>query len=443
MIPIGDAVDLGLILLDENGLVSFFNAWARRHARIKSNPAGKSLQEVMTGRIDPRLIMAIREALDFGFSARLSHALHPMPLPLFPNNKHGQECRIRQAVDVTPIRQGNGKRSCMIQIRDVSEVFRREQLLRQQALQLSQDIKQLTIAQEELRNSEIRFRELAKKAPAGLFETDQHGRLTYLNEKCAELLQISTPDALGSVWLDALPVGEMERVSQRWEAALQSSTRFADEFRSSAQDDRLNWLRAEAGPIWNEDRSLRGFIGTISDITEFRERADRYEFRANHDSLTGLANRERFELRLRAALSGANEIGQKAAVIYFDLDYFKAVNDTHGHAAGDTVLRTIANRARRVMRGDDLIARLGGDEFAILLPEPPDEHHMAGILNKLQQAISMSINIGSAHVNVGCSAGYAIFPDHGRTVGELLAHADTAMYREKTRKKQNPKQARA
>jgi predicted signal transduction protein with EAL and GGDEF domain len=124
--------------------------------------------------------------------------------------------------------------------------------------------------------------------------------------------------------------------------AAESATRFAEEFRYTRPDGESRWMRAEAGPQRDEHGRISGFIGTMLDVTEFHERAIRNEFRANHDGLTSLLNRDRFERHLRAAISGAREVADRLALLFIDLDDFKGINDTHGHHAGDTVLKTIA-----------------------------------------------------------------------------------------------------
>jgi diguanylate cyclase (GGDEF)-like protein len=173
------------------------------------------------------------------------------------------------------------------------------------------------------------------------------------------------------------------------------------------------------------------YIGTISDVTEFHQHAQRFEYRANHDVLTGLLNRERFEHRLNEALTTAEEQGRSIAVLFLDLNRFKPINDTHGHSSGDLVLKAVAVRLRNSLRNDDVVARIGGDEFAVLLPNAPERGTVDQILAKLVRSIALPIHIGSCHVKVSCSAGVARFPDDGTCVQSLLDHADRAMYQHK------------
>ena len=424
---LADCVDTGLILLDRAGRVRVWNHWiAQRAARPAAGAFALTLAEAFGAHIDPRLALVVREALDFGWSARLSHALHPMPLPLFQPGGDRSE-RMLQSIDVTPV-DTDGQRHCLLQVRDVTETVRREILLKQQARQLRQDLQRLSRAQAELQRSEMRFRELARQAPAGLFEADSDARCIFLNERCEQLVGHKLADIAGKPWLELLPPGEEARVRDSWLLAVRSATRFAEEFRYPHPDGRPLWMRAEAGPLRDENGYISGFIGTLQDVTEFHERASRNEFRANHDSLTALLNRDRFERHLRAAISGAREVTDRLALLFIDLDDFKQINDTHGHQAGDTVLKVVASRVRRVVRSEDRVARYGGDEFAVLLVDAGDDLTLASIVAKIAHAVALPINLGHCHVRVGCSIGVAVYPDDGADPHSLLIRADQRMY---------------
>lgn len=428
-----DAIDFGMLVLDRDARVLTVNRWVRERTRGAQDPVGRRLTEVWAGSIDPRLLFAVRECLEFGHSLRLSHAFHPMPLPLYRPGDHGDE-RMRHAVDIIaalPPGGGNGGAlQCVLQIRDMSEIARRERILKDQARQLRIELQRATEAQQELTRQSLRFRELARLAPVGLFETDAQGHLTYCNERAAQMLRIEAAAQLGRHWLSMLPGDEIVRLSPRWNAASSALVRFSDEL-CLGQPGHETWLRIEAGPILDARRLPSGFIGTITDVTEFREHARRNEYRANHDALTGLVNRERFAERLRAAITDAQHLGQRVAILFVDLNRFKQINDDHGHAVGDTALKTAAQRMRRCLRSDDVVARLGGDEFAALIPNAPEEVSLERILGKISKAIAMPINVGTCCLRIGCSVGMAIYPDHAADPAGLLARADEQMYRRK------------
>lgn len=155
---------------------------------------------------------------------------------------------------------------------------------------------------------------------------------------------------------------------------------------------------------------------------------------ALHDSLTSLPNHRNFHARLRDAVSEApHRSSQTIAVLYLDLDGFKLVNDTHGHAIGDELLRIVAARLTRALRAQDLVSRLGGDEFACLIHGVPKSRQLGRLAGKLVNAVSASAKIGALRVRVRASIGIAAWPEDGATAEALLESADAAMYRAKQR----------
>ncbi|MEJ6006800.1 diguanylate cyclase [Paucibacter sp. AS339] len=439
--PMQDAlqlIDIGIIVLDSQGRIETCNRWVTEHARLSAPVIGLSLKEAFGDLIDPRLVQATHEAINRGRSSRLSHAFHPMPMPLYSTRGPAMD-RIHQAVDVLALVSAE-QRKCLVQIRDMSETLRRENLLKQQSRQLADDLAQLHRTQEELARHSLRFREMARLAPVGLFETDMQGRLTYCNDRGLEMLMLDCTGALGRPWTIALGAEEATAVQQRWEVATQSATRLTEEFPVQRADAGERWLRLEAGPIRDANQVPVGFICTLIDVTDLTQRAQRHEHRANHDPLTGLPNRARFEQRVLAAMAGSTHLSGDMAIVYVDLDGFKRINDVYGHAAGDFVLQTVGQRLRKQLRGDDLVARLGGDEFALLFPEAPSNTHLSKLLAKLSFAVELSIKLPAAlsgdSVQVGCSMGTAVYPRHGSDIHTLLAQADRAMYAEKGLRRQ-------
>jgi len=175
-------------------------------------------------------------------------------------------------------------------------------------------------------------------------------------------------------------------------------------------------------------------------VLEFRlaavtERAEASRHAAFHDQLTGLPNRALFNDRLDHGLAQAKRHDRKLVVMFIDLDDFKNVNDTHGHDAGDEVLKTIATRLAASARDDDTVSRHGGDEFLYLLTEVGDEQDLALIVEKIIASIQMpcDVTVDGVKVNVCISAsiGVAVFPKDGTTAQALVKSADKAMYQAK------------
>jgi diguanylate cyclase (GGDEF)-like protein/PAS domain S-box-containing protein len=175
------------------------------------------------------------------------------------------------------------------------------------------------------------------------------------------------------------------------------------------------------------------FVGVIRNLTAERALHVQWRHQALHDELTGLPNRRKLDLRLARAIARARTHDSSFALLALDLDGFKQVNDSLGHACGDEVLRTVASRLRHVLRGADLVARVGGDEFAMLLESVADRAYVDDVRARLSSLIEGPIMVGDTRVSVGCSVGVSWYPEHGRESRELTSHADLVMYVEKRR----------
>lgn len=161
---------------------------------------------------------------------------------------------------------------------------------------------------------------------------------------------------------------------------------------------------------------------------------ERIRHMAHHDALTGLPNRALFWTQFNRVLREAKREGRKATVAYIDLDNFKQINDRHGHAAGDEVLKVLAGRMAACVRGGDLLVRLGGDEFAIVFPNSfQEEPNVVRRLQEVRIALSSPVVIEGKTIRPGCSMGAAFYPQDGDTPESLLASADRAMYDAKQR----------
>ena len=164
-----------------------------------------------------------------------------------------------------------------------------------------------------------------------------------------------------------------------------------------------------------------------------RHDAERFEFLAHHDALTGLPNRAMFEERARQALAHARRRGKTAALLFLDLDDFKRVNYSLGHEVGDSLLKVIAARLKTCVRGEDFMARIGGDEFCVLLQEIGDPREAAAVAQKLLYELGKEYRLDDRRVSCGASVGIACVPQDGDDAMTLLKHADAAMYRAKER----------
>lgn len=185
--------------------------------------------------------------------------------------------------------------------------------------------------------------------------------------------------------------------------------------------------RAEA-----ELRSLRQAMNRIeSELAGTRIRESEARHLAMHDALTGLPNLRLFRQRLEEALGHGVLPPRPLALLYIDLNGFKAVNDTCGHAAGDQLLKIVAGRLRHSMRAEDLVCRLGGDEFACLLVGLADRRQISRVAIKVFRVLGEPMRVGDTRLTISAGIGIALSPAHGTTADSLVQYADTAMYHAK------------
>ena len=173
---------------------------------------------------------------------------------------------------------------------------------------------------------------------------------------------------------------------------------------------------------------LRGMEAVLA---QQQENARQLEYMAMHDALTGLANRRLLHDRIAYALSGAQRQGTQAAVVLMDLDHFKNVNDSHGHAFGDQLIQAVGQRLQHALRAGDTVARLGGDEFVVLLPDVDNEREMLVAVERILASVCGEYPLESRALFVSASVGVAVYPRDGADAAELLKNADAAMYRAK------------
>lgn len=203
------------------------------------------------------------------------------------------------------------------------------------------------------------------------------------------------------------------------------------------------WLRDKKGAIqttWasvtrvdQSDITTNHFILSMSDFNERKSQEELLRHNAGHDALTGLPNRLLLADRFKIAISTASRNNQRFGCFFLDLDKFKPVNDLYGHAVGDRVLQIIAHRMESIVRSIDTVTRIGGDEFILIIQGLNTVDEYINLAERLVREISIPIDIGSRLLYVGASVGIAIYPDHGRSIEQLLSASDAAMYEAKSK----------
>ncbi len=190
-------------------------------------------------------------------------------------------------------------------------------------------------------------------------------------------------------------------------------------------------VRVSAAPIRDQAGAILGVVLAISDITNIRRMAQQMIFMSNHDALTQLPNRRMLQDRLEHAIAHAHRANRSVAVLFVNLDRFKRVNDSLGHAAGDTLLRIVAVRLKACVRKGDTVARLGGDEFVVLLEELAHADGSIVVAYKILEAMKTPFRVNEREFFVTCTIGISLFPCNGEDVETLLKNANTAMHRAK------------
>jgi diguanylate cyclase (GGDEF)-like protein/PAS domain S-box-containing protein len=202
--------------------------------------------------------------------------------------------------------------------------------------------------------------------------------------------------------------------------------------RNNTKDGRVIWCQWYNSALYDEQGRLASIMSLAEDVTARMDAEEQLRQAAVHDALTGLPNRNSLAARLEHAIMRVNRSGDRLALLFIDLDRFKKVNDTLGHAAGDEVLRQAAARIRACVREVDTVARLGGDEFVVLL-ETDVRADTPGIIGeRIKNAFATPFDWKGLEVRCGASLGVSLYPDHARDSAALIASADEAMYREKS-----------
>lgn len=232
------------------------------------------------------------------------------------------------------------------------------------------------------------------------------------------------PSFLSSGMHDAAFYGEM------W-AALNGTGHWAGEIWNRHRDGHafVEWISIDA--IRDDSGAVTNYVGVFNDISSRKSRESELEWRALHDPLTALPNRSLLNDRLTQSLERARRDGLMVAVMTLDLDGFKAVNDSHGHDAGDRLLKSVASRLAESIRGCDTVARVGGDEFVVLCPAIESPRVGTMVADRMLESLKLPIDCGPQAVTIGASIGIAFYPLHGMDEASLLHRADEAMYEAK------------
>lgn len=283
-------------------------------------------------------------------------------------------------------------------------------------------------AEQALRRSEGRFRSLVQRASDLTAVTDATGAIDYLSPASEQILG-SAPDRLtGRSLLDSVHPEDRQRAADMLALLIEEPSGATTlELRVAAPDGRARMVEAVCSNRL-ADPAVAGIVWNCRDVTDRRALQDQLSHQASHDMLTGLPNRALLLRRLGEAVRQAADTDGSVAAVLLDIDGFKTVNDTLGHAAGDELLQRVAERLRGCILEGDTVARLGGDEFAALLPSCSVAEDAQRLALDVRRALGTPFEVAKTTLEVSASIGVVLLPAHGSDPVTLLQHADVAMY---------------
>lgn len=325
-------------------------------------------------------------------------------------------------------------------VRTVDMVLRRRRLEREHAMLTAQ-----------LEQSERLHRFLVENSPDIIYTLDSEGRFVFINSRIESLLGYAHKELIGQHYSTIVADEDRERARFAFaERRVGARATFNHEIRlrcKSAADGIRHFENRsivailssqgvyQQGDAGETARRFLGTSGVLRDITDRKKAEETIAFQAYHDLLTGLPNRVLFRDRLDLAVNQARRRNHRVGLMYVDIDRFKLVNDTFGHAEGDELLRAFARRVRSCLRASDTLSRQGGDEFTILLPDIEHVGAVETIAEKIVSELRPAFTVGGREFIATASIGIAVFPDSGSTPEQLLRNADIAMYQVKERGK--------
>lgn len=289
-----------------------------------------------------------------------------------------------------------------------------------------EDLHDLKHAEESQRRAAQRYQDLLSLLPDAMFLFDPDGRVRFANGAAVDMFS-AYMDAADASW-------SIRDLALDWLSAVREATptdRYRTIEREISPKGRRRYFEIRLVAEFDRDASLESVLVVLRDLTERHDALAELAHRAAHDSLTTLPNRASFLSALETALTRLAIRPSELAVLFFDLDRFKIVNDSLGHSVGDELLIVVSDRLRRALRPNDVLARLGGDEFTVLVEGIHSHEVVHQVLARLQRALAEPITLGTHEFKLSASVGVAVTSDPNEQPEDLLRWADAAMYRAK------------
>ena len=260
--------------------------------------------------------------------------------------------------------------------------------------------------------------------PDAVCVVDADGRLLFVSEGFTSILGYAPDDVVGRPIFEFIHPDDRDGTQGQARQVMAGTPQRHFHNRYLHRDG--HYVDLQWSARWVQEYGVR--IGVAREVTELRRAEADLQFRATHDPLTGLPNRDHLQHALRVAIGHARQSDGGLALLYLDLDGFKAINDTGGHDIGDQVLKAVAKRLQDGLRQGDLVARVGGDEFVVLLPGCSDPKIARVIASDLRARLHTPYDLTGGPVHLDASVGIACFPVDGADPQAMLMHADRAMY---------------
>ncbi|MDX1592980.1 MAG: EAL domain-containing protein [Gammaproteobacteria bacterium] len=289
--------------------------------------------------------------------------------------------------------------------------------------------RQVARADAELKRANARYASVFNTVREVLFQLDERGQLKMINPAWRRLTGYETVDSLGRALEDFVHPEDQLLFQQLLREALEGRVAGSDiELRLLGRGNQVVWVEMALQVNRDKPDSAGVVAGTLHDVTE-RKKADRViQYQANYDTLTNLPNRKLFQDRFGRAIENALRKGVRMALLFIDLDRFKWINDTLGHAAGDRLLKEVAMRLTSCVRKADTVARFGGDEFIVLLAEINSHVDAEIVARKILAELARPFQLEGHREAISGSVGITVCPDDGRDLATLMKNADKVMY---------------
>ncbi|MDE2260548.1 MAG: EAL domain-containing protein [Betaproteobacteria bacterium] len=319
----------------------------------------------------------------------------------------------------------------LIPVRDLSGRIHR-------IIGIAHDITERMRAGEALRESQARLDLALRSASMGVWSFDLIANKRHYDDQTCHLLGIDPAIFAGTAeeLFRAMHSDDREAVRRKLAQAIEQNVPYDVEYRAVWPDGSIHHIASRGRLVRDDQGRPLKFNGVVFDITEWKEAQDKIHSLAFYDPLTGLPNRRLLSDRLQKALASCARNGLVGAILFIDLDNFKTINDTLGHALGDSLLQQVAGRLTSTLREEDTVARIGGDEFVIMLEylnedEPVAANQAESIGEKILATLSQPYQVASHECRSTCSIGITLFNDRQQSTDELLKQADIAMYQAK------------